>query len=204
MDQPLALSPLTTIIATASRQGLQAASVPAAPSPAPTNNRKLLQGGGAPAPAPTGAAANGTSTPVKLSPDFAITEGGGGSASPVSTGAPSSFPFCFLVCLGCRAITHLAPRVERGPARSVRSSRPCVAARGRGGPGWALPPRQPAHPTQPSVPALARRCRAEYGDLLKASLGGDLVAYKLLSSNQVGGWREIDELLFLTEAGQPV
>ena len=28
---------------------------------------------------------------------------------------------------------------------------------------------------------------AEYGDLVKAALGGDLVAYKLLSSNQVGG-----------------
>ena len=87
MDQPLALSPLTTIIATASRQGVAAASLPAAPSPAPAaGSRKLLQGGAAPAPAPSGGA-SGASTAGKLDPGFAITEAGGSSSSLVSTGA---------------------------------------------------------------------------------------------------------------------
>jgi hypothetical protein len=113
VDQPRALSPLTTIIATASQPTLSVASLPAIPAPAPApSNRKLLQGESAPpqqpAAAGSGSSTGGSGTGM-LNPDFAIAEESNTSSSMVST---------------------------------------------------------------------------EYGDLVKAALGGDLMAYKLLSSNQ--------------------
>lgn len=90
VDQPLALSPLTTIIATASRPAVSTSSLPAvpAPEPAPTN-RKLLQGGAARAPAPQPVASGAN----KLNPDFAIAEdSGNASSSMVSTGGRGRSP----------------------------------------------------------------------------------------------------------------
>lgn len=92
VDQPLALSPLTTIIATASQPAVSVSSLPAVPAPLPAPaNRKLLQGGSAPSPAPAapGRGSGGTGSGAsKLDPDFAIAEqtSGNASASMVSTG----------------------------------------------------------------------------------------------------------------------
>lgn len=107
VDQPVALSPLTTIIATASQPAVSTSSLPADPAqaPAPTN-RKLLQA--APAPAPQPAASTGGAG--KLNPDFAIAEESkGSSSSMVSTGG----------WLGgwasCRGMCHFVP--SRDPDR---------------------------------------------------------------------------------------